>query len=657
MVDFKLLLAKTKQARKETLAFNLAKSATADHDTHNDQVHSFVTGKSNKLPNNTLSPEEYAKAHPKPKVTSFQELLVRNKSAEKKEKDKRDVLFGTGLTKKIAETEQKQAFKFNLKRDTLQEAEKTIADKPIVEPPPPIITKPIPSDIIWDESQLAALNGIRKQKYCCLIGAAGTGKTTVTKQIVSELEQTVSTIDLNRARLHQTDKKDLNVAIAFCAFTGRAVQQMKKALPPEYHPMCQTIHATLGYAPEKVTYQDEKTKIWKEKLVFRPTFTAENKLPYEVVVIDEGGMVPINLWNELWAALIKNCRVIIIGDINQLPPVQGRSVLGFAMINWPTFTLEHIHRQAADNPVIANCHKVLKGMFPEKDTKKFAMVQIDGGSIKAFNQIVGIIQNLHKRELFDPFRDAIIVPQNKGTIGQVLLNERLVHYFNPPTKTETGAIINKRHVITAGYIHVAFAVGDKVMLLQNDRARGLTNGMTGKVVDIAPNGQFMGNKSTNTVDEKFTGTLDVDDLDDMLDEKLDDKDEDESQRQASHIMTVRFGDADEGREVVFATAGQFKTVTIAYAFTCHKSQGGEYPTVIIVVHSANIRMLTREWLYTAISRAQERVILLFNNRGLAQAVYTQRIKGKTVQEKAEQFLALQDKTDTRLPNLPEPVEF
>ena len=648
MVNFGDLLKKNKLTREQKVIMDEANRTISKqiiHDEHNEQVHAFVTSKTDEMP--ITDP---AKKHTPPKyANSFQHLLAK-KDARKKEPEKRDVLFGTGLTKKIAEKEQKEAFRFNLKKDTLKEID-------IPEPEqPPIISVPIPSDITWDESQLAALDGIRTQKYACLIGAAGTGKTTVTKQIVSEIQQTVSLIDLNRTRVHQSDKKEMNIAIAFCAFTGRAVQQMKRALPREYHAMCQTVHATLGYAPTKEPYYDTQKKIWTEKLIFRPTFDAHNKLPYECIVIDECGMLPINLWNELKAAIIKGCRVIMIGDINQLPPVQGRSVLGFAMIKWPTYTLEHIHRQAADNPIIANAHNILRGLFPVKDKRKFAIMPLDGGSIKAFNQTIGVVQQLHKRGLFDPFRDAIIVPQNKGALGQIVLNERLVHYFNPPTKTETGAIINKRHVITAGYQHVTFAVGDKVMLLQNDRMRGLTNGMTGKVIDIAPNGRFSGAKSTHHVSEKFSGTLDVEDMADMvLDEELDQKEEDENQRQASHIMTVQFGDVDNRREVTFSSAGQFKTVTIAYAFTCHKSQGGEYPTVIIMLHSANIRMLTREWLYTAVTRAQERVILLSNDRGLAQAIYTQRIKGKTVEEKARQFLALQDKHDTKLPDLPEPL--
>ncbi len=662
MIDFKTLLATSKTTGLKKPVFSLQRLppidgqsecyATAkDVDKHNNQVHSFVTG-------DGLMPDKAGpKIEVKKPVIDFTELLVRTNAEKKREETKRDVLFGTGLTKKVAEKEQRAAFKFNFGTKELSREEKVILnEKNRVVEQPPIISKPIPSDIKWDEYQLAALKGIRKQKYACLIGAAGTGKTTVTKQLVSEIEETVSLIDLNRAKVKQSDKKEMNVAIAFCAFTGRAVQQMKLVLPKEYHPMCNTVHATLGYAPERIAYYDEEKKIWKEKLHFRPTFTAANKLPFECVVIDEGGTVPINLWNELYAALPDKCRIIIIGDINQLPPVQGRSVLGFAMLNWPTYTLEKIHRQAADNPIIANAHRILQGQFPEKDAKKFAMMRVDDGSIKAFNQTVGVIQQLHKRGLFDPFRDALIVPQNKETIGQVALNERLVHYFNP-AKLEDGTPGNKRYIITAGYIHVIYAVGDKVMLLQNDRERGLTNGMIGRVVDIAVNGMFAGKRASHAVTDKFTGSLDVDDIATLeTNEDLNQKEDDEKQQQASHILTVRFEGADEGLEVPFSTSGQYTKLTLAYASTCHKLQGGERPVIVILVHSANIRMLTREWLYTAVTRAQDKVILLYNDRGLAQAVYTQRIKGKTIKEKALQFLALQDKDDTKLPDLPKPVE-
>ena len=122
---------------------------------------------------------------------------------------------------------------------------------------------------------------------------------------------------------------------------------MKRALPVEYHGLCQTIHAFLGYMPTKEEYYDESDDVWKEKLVFRPTFTKENPLPHAAVFMDEGGMTPVYLWNQLFEACPK-ARFTLIGDINQLPPVQGKSVLGFAMCKWPTCELLKIHRQAAD---------------------------------------------------------------------------------------------------------------------------------------------------------------------------------------------------------------------------------------------------------------------------------------------------------------------
>ena len=127
-----------------------------------------------------------------------------------------------------------------------------------------------------------------------------------------------------------------------------------------------------------------------------------------------------------------------------------------------------------------------------------------------------------------------------------------------------------------------------------------------------------------------------------------------SERQASHITTVQFQNVE--KPIRFATAGEYTKISHAYAFTCHKSQGGEYPTVVIVCHSVNAIMLTREWLYTAVTRGQQKVILLYNRLGLSQAIRRQVIKGKTIQEKAQCFIDLQDNKDTTVPNLPEPTE-
>lgn len=647
-------------------------------DDYHKAVADYVMGKRDTMPTQKefqikVKPRNLMELKDEKKQVTLSKLFAKKPDA--KDAQSRDALHGTGITKRIAERSEKEHQKTQqqiIEPPLLIKPKDSPLENIIREQESEIIKQDPLDSIILDEYQTAALNGLLHEKYACLIGAAGTGKTTVTRKLVKLLESNVPVIQLNKTR-RETDqfeyrsdedkKKDQNVAICFCSFTGRAVQQMKRVLPNIYHPLCNTIHATLGYHPVSEDRIDPKTGETKSIKVFRPAFTATNKLPYKICIVDESGMCPIPLWDELFAALPDDCRIILIGDINQLPPVQGRSVLGFAMTKWPTFTLEKIHRQAADNPIIANAHKILKGHFPEKDKTKFAIIDnMDGGSTKTLHQLLATVKKLHQINKFDPFEDGLIVPQNKGTIGQVHINEYLVTYFNPE-RTENGVVVNKRTIVTAGYIHVPFAIGDKVMLLENDRRRGLTNGMIGEVVNLTPNGLFRGEKSAHAAIsmEKFTEAIDVGDLTKELEKEPDDinvkeEEEDESQRPASHIMTVKFFGANLGQEVDFSTAGQFKKVTHAYAFTCHKSQGGEYPTVVILCHSANIRMLTREWLYTAVTRAQERVILLCNSRGLKQALGRQTIKGKTVKEKAAQFLALQDKTDTRIPMLPDPED-
>ena len=594
-----------------------------------------------------------------------QKAMVAATKAAAKPSSKRNLLFGTGMTKKLLQSagkEQKKAAE--TKTSIVMPKAETVAKTEglqVAELPSTLMD----TDIVLDKYQSAALHGLRHQKYGCLIGAAGTGKTTALKALIAEVENAVPIVDINSARTEKdkSDLPDMHVAVCFCSFTGRAVQQMKRALPEKYHGLCNTIHMTLGYKPvvEEREYVDEDTKetYWKEVRVFRPTFTDFNKLPYKICIVDESGTVPINLWDELIAALPHDCRVFLIGDLNQLPPVQGRSVLGFAMLKWPTFTLEQLHRQAEGDPIAENAHRILQGKKPLTDekTKKFIVKKVGDGSLSARKETLMVIQHLHKQGVFDPMTDALIVPQNISAIGQVELNQQLVGYFNPPQYDDNNELLNPRTIITAGYVHVVFAAGDKVMLLANDNKLGLTNGMVGMVESITPNASFRGESVASTAEVDLNGDFD---LADMADELLqyattdDEESEDESERAASHIMTVKFQNVKD--EVVFATAGEFKKISHAYATTCHKAQGGEYPTVVILAHSANLKMLTREWLYTAITRAKKRVILLVNHRGLTHAVNNQRIKGKTIADKAQNFLKLQDKSDTRLPNLPEPKQ-
>lgn len=603
-----------------------------------------------------------------------------------------DVLHGSGITKKVATVAQNQLVKnqhkvfatptgkqdlFSMLRRAAPKPQldgtEATADIPVLEMP---YKAALEKTVEYDHSQLAAIEGIRAEQFSCLIGAAGSGKTTVVKEIVHQIRDTLSSIDLRYTdaqkmktfaetgsfepvEYQNKSKADFNLAICFCAFTGRAVQQMKKPLPVEYHPMCNTIHSTLGFYPVYSDAEDEdgipienKNGTIKQKMKFVPWFNEFCKLPYDVCVVDESGMLGIDLWQQLLAALKPTCKIILIGDINQLPPVQGRSVLGFAMINWPTFELTEIHRQALDNPIIAAAHDVLQGKIPQRVPGKFDMLSIDAGSLKAFETSIKAIKIMHRDGKFKPETDAFIVPQNIDTLGQIHFNSALVNYFNAP-KHEGGVLVNPRCLVHTGTETRIFAIGDKVMILNNDRERGLTNGMTGMIVNIRENSDYRNTDALLTEFDVKDFLSDINEQHVSVGNKEDDKEEaeDVNQRQASHIVTVDF---DTGEEIEFVTAGDYRKLALAYAITCHKSQGGEYPTVIILCHSANDRMLSREWLYTAITRGSERDLLLYNDMGLSTAVKRQKIKGKTLKEKAQSFNALQDRKDVRIPTLPKP---
>lgn len=345
-----------------------------------------------------------------------------------------------------------------------------------------------------------------------------------------------------------------------------------------------------------------------------------------------------------------------MGDLNQLPPVQGHSVLGFAMLAWPTYVLDKLHRNAG---IIAqNAHRILAGKKPltDKVNMEFIVRNIADGSKSAKKELLCIIQHLHQQGQFDPMQDALIVPQNVSNLGQIELNNVLVNYFNKPRYDDDANLINPRVIIQAGLSAAVFGVGDKVMLLANDTAKQLTNGMVGIVTKIAKNSAYKGTLAENAADKNFKDI----DLSDMANEihklsKDDMHEEKESERASSHVMHVKFQNVKE--DTLFATAGTFRNVAIAYAMTCHKSQGSEYRNVVVVAHASNLNMLTREWLYTAVTRAKQRVVLLTNHRGLTHAINSQRIKGNTIQEKAKKFLALTKKGDNA-PEvlLPEPQE-
>ena len=552
-------------------------------------------------------------------------------------------------------------------------ADSTLPDKftPSTQPAPAerLLSKLIDDDFPFDDSQLSAINGMATQNYACMTGAAGTGKTTTTKKLVDTIIENsrLDSVNLTEYFASQSDEAqpedsedDYEIvtnwvpSVLMVGFTGRSTQMIKRNFPRDWHGNIMTIHRALGFAPEWYEDFDESLDKMAKKMRFVPTYTADCLMPWDVIIIDEAGMVGIDLWVQFWAAMKPGCRIYMIGDINQLPPVHGRSIFGFAMTEWPVWELTHIHRQVGvDNPIVDNAWRVLNGKVPQS-SGAFQMMELKGDAQLSSRQIRALMPKLREMGIYSPNRDSIITPINgedgaRGyALGQLPLNREFALIFNPRSESP-------RYIIDGGRERKQFAVGDKVMATKNDHQIGITNGMTGVIVNIEANAAYSGDSAMFGLIEDVNrfyaeGHTDDDDEDFDLDKAFSDVDSDEEKTKekesrdrgpSSHIVTVRFGDDEHGFEVPFGSLAEVASLMTAYVVTCHKMQGGESPTIVIICHDSHRSMLYREWLYTAITRSSQRCILLYTKDALRTALNKQKIKGATLKEKVASFNNLQ----------------
>lgn len=594
-------------------------------------------------------------------------------------------------SKRETRTEVRKAIASNAEVDAIVEAKQTpttrTADEPEVADESEVtlkgrrkLSRLVEHDFPFDESQKEAIDGLAAEQYACMTGAAGTGKTTCTKAVVDKIVDDGLLAEVNMAEYFSAadpeddpeDKEDDYAtptwvpSVAVCAFTGRASQMVKKNFPRDWHGNIMTIHRLLAYVPEYYEDFDEETGGYRNKMRFVPSYTADCKLPWDVIIIDEAGMLSTELWENLWAACKPGCRIIMIGDINQLPPVHGRSVFGFAMSKWPTWELKKVHRQKGqNNPIVDNAWRVIHGQMPESEGR-FQMIPLKGDAQMSSRHVRAMLPALKERKVYDPIRDTCITPINgeEGSrgfaLGQLPLNREFALIFNPSNQSP-------RFVIDGGRDKKHFAVGDKVMATKNDWAAGITNGMTGIIVDIYPNEGYAGDwtrfgtveevnerlKNENQNADDDTDFFSLEDLEADLDstiEKHKDAKEKRERGPSSHTVVVQFGEAEHGMEIPFTTLSEVGSLMTAYVVTCHKMQGGEAPTVVIICHDSHKAMLYREWLYTAITRASQRCILLYTPTALRVALNKQSIKGKTLREKIASFNEIIGRVDVTLPD-------
>lgn len=283
-------------------------------------------------------------------------------------------------------------------------------------------------------------------------------------------------------------------------------------------------------------------------------YDEHNQLPYELIIIDEASMIDLGLSHKLFQAIKDKCQVVIVGDVDQLPSVGAGQFLSDLIDSsvLPTVRLEQIHRQAKDSKIIRLAQLVNEQNLSQHDLVSDQDVYL----YKAHpNQIMHVMKNQIKGALKEGYRlyedIQVLAPMYKGDLGIDLLNQTLQETFNQ----------NYKDQITYG--DKTYRIGDKVIQLSNDPERLIMNGDLGVVKDIR----------YNASDQPYL-VVSFD----------------------QHDVTYEKSDLDD--------------LNLAYAMSIHKSQGSEYPIVIIPMVRNFMHMLKKELIYTAITRAKKYLIIL-----------------------------------------------
>ncbi len=391
--------------------------------------------------------------------------------------------------------------------------------------------------ILWAEERLGlALAPAQReavqlalcQKVLVVTGGPGTGKTTLLKVLMAVLATR-------------------RVRVELAAPTGRAAQRMSEATQV----MARTLHRILDYQPMEGRFRKDR----------------RHPLRVDQVIVDEASMIDQPLLASLLAALPSSARLLLVGDVDQLPSVGPGRVLGDLLDSGviPVARLEKVYRQAEGSRITYNAHRIRMGETPEFSTSgeegDFFLVHREDGEAAAETIVELVSHRIPKAFSLDPQRDIqVLAPMHRGRAGASALNQILQASLNP-------AAADQGEVQRGGRI---YREGDRVMQGRNDYEREVWNGDLGRVSHI--------------------------DLD-------------------RGEVKVRFEDRVVGYEIADLDALQ-----PAYAISIHKSQGSEYPAVVIPLLTEHFVMLRRNLLYTAVTRARRLVVLVGSPRALSLAL-------------------------------------
>jgi exodeoxyribonuclease V alpha subunit len=376
------------------------------------------------------------------------------------------------------------------------------------------------------EAQMAVVISALRQRVVIITGGPGTGKTTLVRALAAVFDA-------------------IGCSCVLAAPTGRAARRMSEVTGRP----AVTLHKLLGFNPAEGQFQRDQ----------------DDPLETRAVIVDEASMVDLVLMSHLIKALPYDSRLILVGDVFQLPSVGPGMVLAdlIASRMIPSFELGEVFRQAAQSPIIANAHQVRRGQLPALepsalDTPLREFTFFEENDPEKLSQIIlRLCDTVIPQQLaLDGVRDVqVLTPVHKGPLGTLELNRRLQAALNP-----NAAQVNNYHL------------GDKVMHLRNNYPKEVFNGEIGTVCRLDP---------------------------------------------ARGMLWVDY----DGRRVAYEPA-DLDELALAYAISVHKSQGSEYPVIILPLVTRHYVMLQRNLLYTALTRARQMVILIGSAKAVRVAVRT-----------------------------------